>query len=148
MNRHDIENLVEYTLKSIGLHHKALHKLVVGTALLRVEGGLELEVLGNLGLYGMSVNKLRRVYDDIKDKPAIAATVAFVSGVQSPNEAQLKYNLIYATCMMALLYVSTGAKLPESTDVEGIAEYWKEHYSPLGDTDVFIHLLTEDSKTS
>ena len=63
----------------------------------------------------------------------LAAGVSAYLAPGKPRHEQLIWNLAYATAMCRMHYRRVPATLPASSDVGGLAAYWKGHYNtPLG----------------
>lgn len=82
-----------------------------------------------LGLYQME----RATHDDIWEnylafRPELGDAVRHMTGWE-PRFEELVGNLWYATAMTRIHYRRVPTPLPEWNDVEGMADYWKEHYN-------------------
>ena len=47
----------------------------------------------------------------------------------SGTVTELAGNLYYATAMARIHYLRRPERLPSAMDVEGLAQYWKDHYN-------------------
>ena len=48
---------------------------------------------------------------------------------QQPSAQAMKVNDRYAAAMCPVRYMRVSAALPGANDIEGMANYWKEHYN-------------------
>lgn len=52
---------------------------------------------------------------------------------QQPNPDTMRVNDLYAAAMCRVRYLRVSAAIPSANDIQGLANYWKEHYNtPLG----------------
>ena len=130
------QTVIRPVLEEIGAHSQAAENLVLGTAL--QESNLHyLRQLGDgpaRGLYQMEP----ATHDDIwanylSYRAELAARVSEFLAENRERTEQLIWNLAYATAMCRVHYMRVPAPLPEASDIQGMAAYWKQHYNtPLG----------------
>ena len=125
------ELVIRNTLAFIGQDSPAAEELLLGTAI--QESRLTyLKQLGGgpaLGVYQMEP----ATHDDIWDNYLIHRTELALSVKKTTAypgvAAEMIANLMYATAMCRMHYRRRPEPLPEAGDVEGMADYWKEHYN-------------------
>ena len=125
------DNVILPVLGILEMDGQAAVNLVLGTGI--QESRLTyLRQLGNgpaMGLFQMEP----ATHDDIWNnylayRPHLSAVVQSFTAY-SPNSGELIGNLWYATALCRVHYRRVPHPLPEHDDVEGMAEYWKEHYN-------------------
>lgn len=62
-------------------------------------------------------------------KPYLRDMVKKSTGVKQPDPYHLRGNLLYQIAMARLHYYRVPEPLPPSTDIMGMAMYWKQHYN-------------------
>lgn len=122
-------------------HDEYVELLLLGTALqesnlkyLFQNDGDSDDYDGGLGLYQIEAATHESIWENyLKYRQDLASTVR---GLASQNSftlsnkhlnRELITNLAYATAIARLVYLPKPEKIP--TDLEGIAEYWKEHFN-------------------
>jgi len=131
---HQFENLiVTPTLNQIELASPAAVELLVGTAIQesRITFVKQLGDGPALGVFQMEP----ATHDDIWEnyllhRPELAALVARATrypGIGMSHD--MVGNLWYATAMARVHYRRVPEPLPEPGDLEGMANYWKDHYN-------------------
>jgi hypothetical protein len=135
-SQHLRDLIIRPILQTLNLWSPAAEALVLGTAIhesrlvyLRQVGGGPA-----LGIYQIEPTThadLCRNYLD--HRPVLKERVAAFLAPSPEPDAQLATNLAYATAICRLLYYRAPAPLPEASDVDGLAAYWKAHYNtPAG----------------
>lgn len=134
---HFKELIIEPTLKRFDLYSEAATNLLLGTAI--QESRLTyLKQLGNgpaLGVYQMEPS----THDDIWENYLKFNTVlrwrigggdkSAHTPTRPRSHKSLVSDLAYATIMARIHYLRRPEALPEADDVEGMAQYWKDHYN-------------------
>jgi len=128
--------VIRPALEEIGLWSQSAENLVIGTA--SQESGLryihQLENGPAKGFFQMEPD----THDDIwrnwlEYREDIRISILDLSLLTNPNEIpdpdQMVHNLRYAAAMCRVHYRRKPGSLPAEDDVEGMAEYWKEHYN-------------------
>lgn len=118
-------HIVRAVLRDMGMWSQPAENLLVGTAL--QESGLRyLRQLNNgpaLGVYQTEPATLHDLFDNWRANEYLAR----------PEPDRLVYDLAYATKIARLIYYRRPEPLPAAEDVDGLANYWKQHYNtPLG----------------
>ena len=125
-------NVVRPVLEAIGGHSMAAENLVLGTALQESN----LHYLRQLaegparGLFQMEP----ATHDDIWDnylayRNELADQVSSFLVPGRDRFGQLVWNLGYACAMCRVHYQRVPEPLPDATDIQGLAAYWKRHYN-------------------
>lgn len=136
------------TLEKIGLYSEPAEELLFGTAC--QESHLEyLHQLGGgpaIGIYQMEPATHNDIWMNyLNYQTAISSQIikTEIPGMYQSNNAQeMAGNMYYATAMCRAHYLRVPEALPDASDVQGLAEYWKQHYNThlgAGTVDEFIH---------
>ena len=122
------EYIIRPTLNRIGLYSEAAEELLMLTAATESLCGKFVHQVGGpaLGIFQMEP----RTHDDIwenflKYKPALAMHVKTYGRISQ----QLPGSLYYACAMARAHYLRVPERLPSAMDVDGLAQYWKDHYN-------------------
>lgn len=126
-----LEIIIRPTLLTIGLWSAAAENLVLGTAIhesrliyLRQIGGPA------LGLYQMEPATHEDIWDNVLDAHSELCWKVSALLANSPAPVdQLETNLAYATAMCRVAYWRVPGPLPDASDIDGLAAYWKQHYN-------------------
>jgi hypothetical protein len=76
-------------------------------------------------------------------RPDLVALVKSICGATGPNPDRLRYDLIYNIIMCRLRYYRVPEPLPESHNVQALADYWKHHFNTCkgkGKPEEFVEL--------
>jgi hypothetical protein len=139
-------NCVIYpALNHIGLWSRAAERLLLATALVETDLA-ELKQRNHgpaLGVYQIEPD----THDDIMMnflayRPRLAALVERIAA-KAPRLEQLQWNLAYATAMARLVYYRRPEPLPDVDDIQGMADYWKQHYNTEKGAGTVRHFLTK-----
>lgn len=149
--------IVVPAIKGIGLHSEAAVELLLGTAI--QESNVQyLQQIGGgpaLGLFQMEPATYEDIWENfLQYRPELAKKLLAMTKYPSqPNE--VVGNLWYAAAMCRVHYFRVPDALPEAGDIEGMAEYWKEHYNThlgAGDEEEYIEnwytVVGEDGRLS
>lgn len=125
--------IVRPALKAIGLWSEAAEALVLGTAI--HESGLRyLSQIGGpaLGLYQIEPATHRDIWENhLAYRPPLARVVQGLASTRT--DIELVRNLAYATAICRVAYARVAEPLPEVSNIDGLAAYWKQNYNtPLG----------------
>lgn len=127
---------VRPALQRIGAWSRAAELLVIGTGL--VESGYDsVKQSGHgpaLGFWQMEPATHDSIWNDyLVSRPALRAGVLGLVVPTYPKDEQLIYNAIYAAAMCRIKYLWDKQMLPNESDLEGLAAYYKRVYNtPLG----------------
>jgi len=124
--------VIRNTLKSLGEWAPAHENLLLGTAAQESNMGLSLKRGRLLGIYHISPNTHRAVWDKhLLHHPELASRVRGMAGQHSfidDPHGELISNLKYATAIAWLIYRRCDEVLPASDDIPGLARYWHRHF--------------------
>jgi len=131
--------VVRPALVQLDLWSRAAENLVMGTA--AQESGMRyLKQLGGpaIGLWQMEPATYNDIWERwLSKNPAIEERVlqlvSFKNAIKSrtPAVTEMYGNLPYAAAMCRIFYRRIPAPLPAADDVEGLADYWKQHYNSI-----------------
>jgi len=145
------------------LWSKVAEDLVVGTAA-HESGGLVYlwqrnakgNRLGHLqagrGLFQIQPGTHRDIWMTyLNSRPPLRSTLVDLSTAQEyellgngrPSDDELVWNLRYAAAVCRLIYWRRPEKLPEAGDVEGMADYWGEHYQTSSDPEKIARWIND-----
>ena len=124
--------IVRDTLQSIDEWTPVHENLLLGTAAQESSMGLRLKCGRLLGIYHISPNTHRAVWDKyLLHHPELASRVRGLAGqhsfIRDPH-GELISNLKYATAIAWLIYRRAEQALPADDDVPGLARYWHRHF--------------------
>lgn len=130
--------IIRPTLQEIGLWSQVAENLLLGTAAQESGLGSYLHQEGGpaLGIYQIEPN----THDDVW-KNFLNAHMTLDVKVSSLKPMRSNYrddcndliwNLKYATAIARVIYYRVPEDLPQETDVNGLAAYWKTHYNTSG----------------
>lgn len=127
------EAIIRPALEKIKLYSKDAEELLVATLAHESKGGTYLVQINGpaLGIYQMEPFTHDDVWRTFLSKDAQLAYY-ILSGcryLQKPDANEMINNLFYATMMARAMYRRVKEPLPNYTDIEGIAKYWKKHYN-------------------
>ena len=139
------EQLREYvvipTLSNLGMYSEAAEQLVMGTIAQESDGTFLKQIGGGpaLGIIQMEPATHKDIWlnflkytdclaGDLRELVSAEADEAFESRGY-PDELELMTNLKYAVAMCRVHYWRKPQSLPDANDINGLAEYWKEHYN-------------------
>lgn len=130
--------VVRPTLKQLGLHSRAAEQLIVGT-IYQESHAKYLKQLGNgpaLGFIQMEPATYKDIWDNyLAYKRKLANQITELSSMASldddmrPDVTQLITNLAFAVAMCRVHYLRKKPALPKAGDIDGLAQYWKDHYN-------------------
>ena len=124
--------IVRDTLKSLDEWAPSHETLLLGTVAQESRMGLSLKRGRLLGIYHISSNTHRAVWDKyLLHHPELASRVRGLAGQHSficDPHGELVGNLKYATAIAWLIYRRIDEKLPASDDIPGLARYWHRHF--------------------
>lgn len=122
------EWVVRPVLHRLGLYSEAAEELLMLTAATESLCGKYLHQVGGpaLGIYQMEPATHSDIWNNyLKYKGGLAPEVA----KYGRSSADLAGNLYYATAMARIHYLRRPERLPSAIDIDGLAQYWKDHYN-------------------
>ncbi len=136
--------IVRDTLKAIDDWAPAHENLLLGTAAQESRMELSLKSGRLLGIYHISPNTHRTVWDKyLLHHPELASRVRGLAGQHSfihDPHSELITNLKYTTAIAWLIYRRVPYALPADDDILGLARYWHSHFrvKPSGQVADFV----------
>lgn len=132
LRRHVIEpTLRDLAVGTPGISQPAAVRLLLGTFLAESLVGTRtalVQISGPaLGIYQMEPVTHHWLTDRVRSWPLLNAALSRISSHR--QDEQLVYDLRYATAMARLRYWVVPEALPDASDAEGLAAYWKQHYN-------------------
>jgi len=143
MNKEQLRELIEETLKEIGLHSKDAVNLLMGTCAQESHLGEYIKQIKGpaLGIFQMEPATFVDIEQNyFRYKKELYEKVKSNSRVSYLYSGLMVYNLKLAICMTRIHYLRVPEKLPNS--IEGYAAYWKRYYNTYlgaGTEEEFIH---------
>ena len=143
MNKDQLRELIEETLKEIGLYSKDAVNLLMGTCAQESHLGEYIKQIKGpaLGIFQMEPATFVDIEQNyFRYKKELYEKVKSKSRVSYLYSGLMVYNLKFAICMARIHYLRVPEKLPDS--IEGYAAYWKKYYNTYlgaGTEEEFIH---------
>jgi len=143
MNKEQLRELIEETLKEIGLYSKDAVNLLMGTCAQESHLGEYIKQIKGpaLGIFQMEPATFVDIEQNyFRYKKELYEKVKSKSRVSYLYSGLMVYNLKFAICMARIHYLRVPEKLPDS--IEGYAAYWKKYYNTYlgaGTEEEFIH---------
>jgi len=120
--------IVAPALKEIDQYSKAAERLIIGTALVESDLTYLHQINGPaLGLLGMEPFTHDSIWDDYLKFRFHLSRDVHPDGKQKPS--RMLWDLKYAVKMARCKYLPDRQSLPESTDILGMAKYYKRVYN-------------------
>lgn len=131
MDKVQLKELIEETLKEIDLYSEHAVNLMLGTAAQESRMGMYIKQLGNgpaLGIFQMEPNTFNDIVKNyIYYKKSITPKIKAACNIDFFTSDLLRYNLKFAICLTRVHYLRVPKPLP--TDLAGYAKYYKEYYN-------------------
>lgn len=125
--------IVEPVLSKLRVYSKNAEELLVFTCATESLGGTLLhQVKGPaLGIYQMEPNTYTDIWVNyIRARNQLATLMALHYNCNKiPDVERLIYDLHFATAMTRIHYLRCPGNIPDSKDIDGIWEYYKQHYN-------------------
>lgn len=136
-NPNYLRQIIATTLKLMDMYSSVAAELLLLTAAHESHLGKFLCQNGSgpaLGLYQMEPATLHDIYVNyLNHRPERGGMVERLTGISVPSMAHLQHDPIYSTVMARLHYRRVSDPFPQPGDLNGLAEYAKEHFNtPLG----------------
>ncbi|HAS6480579.1 TPA: hypothetical protein GRR64_23770 [Vibrio parahaemolyticus] len=130
--------VVRPTLKQLGLYSRSAEQLIVGT-IYQESRAKYLKQLGTgpaLGVIQMEPATYQDIWNNylaykrnLANQITELASMASLDEDMRPDVSQLVTNLSFAVAMCRAHYLRQKPALPAADDIEGLAQYWKDHYN-------------------
>lgn len=151
------ELVIEPVLEHLDLYSESAVQLLLGTAAAESNMGDYIKQVGGgpaLGIYQVEKathDDIWENYIDYRGDLEQSIRSLTITGYDALNyfehEAdELIGNLYYATAMARVHYLRVPAALPEATDLDGLAHYWKKYYNTSFGKGTIVHFLKSWSK--
>jgi len=127
------ELIIKPALLDLVLYSQAAEELLMFTCAVESDGGTYLKQLIGpaLGIYQMEPDTHNDLWQNFIKKQQSIMTILINSFdcIRMQSEDRLIYDLRYATAMTRLFYLRIPSELPAYNDIEGIWNYYKQHYN-------------------
>jgi len=144
MNKEQLRELIDETLKEIGLHSKDAVNLLMGTCAQESHLGEYIKQIKGpaLGIFQMEPATFVDIIDNYLYYHPVKrmAKIIAVCKASHISPEDLRWNLKLSICFARIHYLRVPEKLPNS--IEGYAAYWKKYYNTYlgaGTEEEFIH---------
>ena len=130
INKEQLRNLIERTLKEVDLYSEDAVNLLMGTAAKESHLGTYIRQINGpaLGIFQMEPNTFNDIRDNyLVHKPDLMHKVIVISGGTALRPTEAEWNLKTAIIFCRLHYLRKPDALPST--IEGMAAYWKQHYN-------------------
>ncbi|MBL4692008.1 MAG: hypothetical protein JKY92_01605 [Magnetovibrio sp.] len=129
-------DVVQPVLKELNLWSESAEELIMGTAA-QESNLVYLKQTGSgpaLGICQMEPATHDDIWDNyLRYQTEKSTAMKDMFGVVAGDARHLTWNLGYAVAMCRICYSRAPSALPDADSVEGMAEYWKDHYNtPMG----------------
>lgn len=127
------ESIVKSTLNDLLMYSPDAEELLVFTCATESEGCTYIRQVDGpaLGIYQMEPETYNDIWQNYISKKSSLSMIIFsnfeVYSMCSPE--RMIYDLRYATAMARIFYRRIPEPLPKADDLEGIWEYYKQHYN-------------------
>jgi hypothetical protein len=129
---HFRQYIIKPTLEYLGMWSPAAENLVFGTAAhesllyhLKQQGGGPAQ-----GFFQIEGDSHQDLYDNFLNyRIDLMQRVNALDALTPECGDSLIGNLYYSTAVCRLIYYRRPEALPEADDIEGLAQYWKDHYN-------------------
>ncbi len=131
---HFLIHIIRPSLKCIGIYSKNAEMLLLGTAVHESCCGHYIKQIQGpaLGVYQIEPNTHQDVWTNfINYRTTLRTKIIelYPNLSTSINDDILVYDLRYATIIARLIYIRAKGALPNHDDLNGQAQYWKQHYN-------------------
>lgn len=131
IDKNQLKNLIEITLKEIDLHSADAVNLIMGTAAQESGLGKYIRQLNNgpaLGIFQMEPNTFNDILNNyLCRKPDLLKKILKCTHHATLKPEMLEWNIKLAIVMTRIHYLRIPNPLPYT--IEGYAMYWKKYYN-------------------
>jgi hypothetical protein len=152
LNLLQFKDLIERKITEINMYSPAAVNQLLGTAAVESDFGTYLRQRNGgpgRGVFSMEPATEKDIWEnylDRNDHEDLARDVCMVSGVCGYDPDALEYNLAYQIVMARIHYWRVEEPLPEPSDIEGLARYWKQYYNTHAGKGTVKQFLTKYRK--
>jgi len=130
INNRQLREIITEVLTDTSMHSDAAVELLMLTAATESHLGTYLKQVGNGPAQGIFQMEPDTEADILQNYVAFRHRLKFeVDGFTTGHGKDLRDNLAYQIIMARIHYMRVPESLPEATDVEGLARYWKKYYN-------------------
>ena len=133
MDKDQLRELIEETLRQIGLYSKDATELIMLTIAQESRLGHFVKQLGNgpaLGIAQMEPATFKDHTDHyLRYKQDIKEAIMKACNLMKWEDKALVYNLKFSISMCRVHYLRNSEPLPVHTNISKMAEYWKKYYN-------------------
>ena len=132
MDKTQLRQLIVETLKGADLFSEAAVELLMGTAAQESALGRYIYQINGpaLGIFQMEPDTHADIYQNyLAYRPELKRTAQSVSVKNGVAADEMSWNLKYAIVMARIHYLRVPKALPDRSDVEAMAHYWKRYYN-------------------
>jgi len=133
-NREQFTTLVKVVLRKMDAHSMSAVNLLLGTAAQESHFGTYITQIRGpaVGVFQMEPNTEHDIWDNyLSFRNSKMDKLHSIAGVTGPGGFHLWGNLIYQIMMTRYHYQRQTEPLPEASDIQGLAQYWKQYYNTL-----------------
>lgn len=133
INKHEfLKYVIQPTLKQLGTDSEAAETLLLATACCQSGMGHHLNQSGAIGVYGISEELHREVWDKYLafDCDLASNVRGMASQHEFPKEphCELATNLRYATAIAWMVYQYRNVTIPDNSDTDALAQCWQQGF--------------------
>ena len=140
-DKEQFRDLIERTLENMDMYSRSAVNLLLGTAAQESHFGTYLRQLGGgpaLGVFQMEPDTEVDIWNNyLRYRLKLACTIQVCTSVGCSSIIALEGNLPYQIVMARIHYKRINEPLPDADDIDGLAQYWNQHYNrnPLAGTE-------------
>jgi len=130
MNKDQLRAIIREVLEHIGLYSESAEELLMLTAAVESNLGQYVRQIGGpaKGIFQMEPATENDIWENYLDYKTGRLKLA-VSDFEVLSGDSLVHSLGYQIAMARVHYLRVAEQLPESTDIVGLARYWKKYYN-------------------
>lgn len=126
------EYIIKPVLDYLNMYSQSAIRLLLGTAAQESKLGYYLKQINGRasGIWQIEPGTHDDIYTSYLDsRPKLHELVINLLSHDSGFDDHLIFNLKYACAIARLIYYRVKSPLPHEDDLDGLAQYWKEHYN-------------------
>lgn len=132
LHQSNLRATIESVLRQMGMYSLSAEVLMLGTAAHESHLGKYLKQIKGpaRGPYQMEPDTEKDIWENyLCYRPGRARLITNITGVDTPDDDHLTYNLVYSTAMARLHYRRISEPFPPADNLPAIASYWDRHYN-------------------